>query len=125
MALLLVAVTTGRPRRLVRLLDARPVRGLGRFSYSLYLIHLPIVVVISRVLARYDVVPPGLPTFGATLLLAVPAALVLARLFAAVFELPFQRHRGWPIPHRPRSLDTVPDHAPAGCPAPAQSRQPA
>jgi peptidoglycan/LPS O-acetylase OafA/YrhL len=102
MALLLVAVTTGRPGRLVRLLDTRPARGLGAFSYSLYLVHLPIVVVISRLLARLDVVPPGVPTFGVMLLVAVPVSLVLARVFAAVFELPFQRHRGWP-PRRPAS----------------------
>jgi hypothetical protein len=37
------------------------------------------------------------------LLVAVPASLVLARLFAAVFELPFQRHRGWPTRGRPES----------------------
>jgi peptidoglycan/LPS O-acetylase OafA/YrhL len=96
MVLLLVAVTTGRPRPLVRLLDTRPVRGLGSFSYSLYLVHLPIVVVVSRTLTRNHVVPPGLPTFALTLGLAVPLALVLAGLFAAVFEIPFQRHRGWP-----------------------------
>jgi peptidoglycan/LPS O-acetylase OafA/YrhL len=100
MVLLLVAVTTGRPGRLVRLLDTRPARGLGAFSYSLYLVHLPIVVVISRLLARLDVVSPGVPTFGVTLLVAVPVSLVSARVFAAVFELPFQRHRGWPL-HRP------------------------
>jgi peptidoglycan/LPS O-acetylase OafA/YrhL len=98
MTLLVVAVTRGRPEPLVRLLDTRPVRGLGRFSYSLYLIQLPIVVVVSRTLSRHGLADPGLPRFFATLALAVPLALVLARLFAAVFEIPFQRHRGWP-PH--------------------------
>jgi peptidoglycan/LPS O-acetylase OafA/YrhL len=96
LTLLLVAVTTGRPEPLVRLLDTRPVRGLGRFSYSLYLVHLLVVVVVSRTLSRYELVHPGLPRFFATVVLAVPLALVLARLFAAVFEIPFQRHRGWP-----------------------------
>ena len=66
MTLLLVAVTTGRPEALVRLLDTRPVRGLGRFSYSLYLVHLLIVVVVSRTLSRYELVGPGLPRFFAT-----------------------------------------------------------
>ena len=37
----------------------------------------------------------GLPRFVATLVLAVPATIVAARLFATVFELPFQRHRSW------------------------------
>ena len=96
MVLLLVAVTTGRPALLVRLLDTRLVRGLGTFSYSLYLIQLPIVVVVSRVVKGHHLVPAGLPTFALTLAVAVPLALALARLFAAVFEIPFQRHRGWP-----------------------------
>ncbi len=68
-AMLLAAVTTGRPAPLVRLLDTRAVRRLGAFSYSLYLIHAPIVVAISRrVVAPH--VPPGLPAFWVTLALA-------------------------------------------------------
>ena len=39
--------------------------------------------------------PPGLPTFFLTLALAVPVSVVVAWLFASVFELPFQRHRSW------------------------------
>jgi peptidoglycan/LPS O-acetylase OafA/YrhL len=96
MALLLVAVSGGRPEPLVRFLDTRPVRELGRFSYSLYLLHLPVVVVVSRTISKHHLVPPGLPTFALTTAVAVPAALLLARGFAAVFEIPFQRHRGWP-----------------------------
>jgi peptidoglycan/LPS O-acetylase OafA/YrhL len=117
MTLLLVAVTTGRPEPLVRLLDTRPVRGLGRFSYSLYLIQLPIVVVVSRTLSGHELVAPGLPRFFATLALAVPLTLVLARLFAAVFEIPFQRHRGWPpnwrLPGRRPDASPAPDEIPA------------
>jgi peptidoglycan/LPS O-acetylase OafA/YrhL len=93
-ALLLAGVATGRPRPLVRLLDTRPVRGLGRFSYSLYLIHAPIVVALhAKVVAPH--IPPGLPALGVTLLVAVPVALLTSRLFAAVFEIPFQRYRSW------------------------------
>ena len=29
------------------------------------------------------------------LVIAVPLALVVSRLFAAVFDLPFQRHKSW------------------------------
>jgi peptidoglycan/LPS O-acetylase OafA/YrhL len=93
-ALLLAAVATGRPAPLTRLLATRPVRALGGFSYSLYLVHVPIVVVVSRKVAA-PLVAPGVPAFLVTLVVAVPAALVFARLFAAVFELPFVRHRGW------------------------------
>jgi peptidoglycan/LPS O-acetylase OafA/YrhL len=94
MALLLVAVSTGRPAPLTWLLATRPVRGLGRFSYSLYLIHLPIVWVINRKLAVLHL-GTGLPTFWATLGLAIPVSLAAAWLFASVFEIPFQRYRGW------------------------------
>jgi peptidoglycan/LPS O-acetylase OafA/YrhL len=94
MAMLLAAVATGRPTALVWLLATRPVRSLGTFSYSLYLIHLPIVTVVSRAIVAPRV-PPGLPAFWVTLALAVPISLVTARLFATVFEIPFQRHRSW------------------------------
>jgi peptidoglycan/LPS O-acetylase OafA/YrhL len=93
-ALLLAAVASGQPRPLVWLLDARPIRSLGSFSYSLYLTHAPVVVVL-----HHTVVAPhiggGVPGFLVMLALAVPLALLLGRLFAAVFELPFQRHRTW------------------------------
>jgi peptidoglycan/LPS O-acetylase OafA/YrhL len=92
--LLLAAVATGRPAAPVRLLDTRALRGLGTFSYSLYLIHAPIVVALSeRAVAPHF--RAGVPAFLATLALAVPISLLTARLFAAVFELPFQRYRSW------------------------------
>ncbi|NUS09351.1 MAG: acyltransferase [Nonomuraea sp.] len=92
--LLLAGVATGRPVWLVRLLDTRPVRRLGSFSYSLYLIHAPLVVMINRLVVAPHT-PPGLPAFLLTLALAVPACVAAAWLFASVFELPFQRHRSW------------------------------
>jgi peptidoglycan/LPS O-acetylase OafA/YrhL len=92
-AALLAAVATGRPAGLVWLLATRPVRGLGRFSYSLYLIHLPIVVVVSRLIAP-RLAGPGLPAFWVTAGLAVPVAVLGAWLFARVFEIPFQGYRG-------------------------------
>jgi peptidoglycan/LPS O-acetylase OafA/YrhL len=91
---LLAAVVTDRPRRLVRLLDSRPLRELGSFSYSLYLTHAPIVVVIYHefVAGRFR---QGLPSFLVSLAITVPVTIIFARLFAAAFELPFQRYRGW------------------------------
>jgi peptidoglycan/LPS O-acetylase OafA/YrhL len=93
-AMFLAGVATGRPAALVWLLRTRPVRLLGSFSYSLYLIQLPIVIVIVRRI----VTPRGLsgdPAFWLTVALAVPTTLLAAWLFAAVFEMPFQRHRSW------------------------------
>jgi peptidoglycan/LPS O-acetylase OafA/YrhL len=91
---LLVAVVTDRPQPLVRFLDTRPLRSLGSFSYSLYLTHAPIVIAVSYgiVLGR---VPTGVPAFLVLVAIVVPLTVAFARLFAAVFEIPFQRHRGW------------------------------
>ncbi|MFJ4521028.1 acyltransferase family protein [Streptomyces sp. NPDC088810] len=94
MTMLLAAVATGRPAILVRLLTTRPIQSLGSFSYSLYLIHLPIVMaVIRRVAPRF--VSPGLPTFWFTLILALPVSVLGAWLFSRIFEIPFKRNRSW------------------------------
>ncbi|MFD5077937.1 acyltransferase family protein [Streptomyces sp. NPDC058371] len=94
MTMLLAAISTGRPAFLTRLLTTRPIRSLGNFSYSLYLIHLPIVMtVIRRIAPKF--VSPGLPTFWFTLVLALPASVLGAWLFAQIFEMPFKRNRSW------------------------------
>jgi peptidoglycan/LPS O-acetylase OafA/YrhL len=118
-ALLLAAVATRRARPIVWLLDTRPVRRLGSFSYSLYLIHAPIVVAISVTLVAPHL-EPGLPRFGLTLALAVPASVLTARWFGAVFEIPFQRHRSWRALReamRGRLSRTAPEAEPDGHPA--------
>ena len=92
-ALLLAGVATHRTGPLVRLLTTRPLRRLGSYSYSLYLLHVPIVLGISRTIATH--VAPGLPAFWVTLGLGVPISLLTARWFAAIFEIPFQRYRSW------------------------------
>jgi peptidoglycan/LPS O-acetylase OafA/YrhL len=91
---LFAALATGRPRSLVRLLNTRPMRALGSMSYSLYLTHLPIVTVLCEVILAGQI-RTGIPSFLLSLAIAVPATLVFGRLFAAVFEIPFVRHRGW------------------------------
>jgi peptidoglycan/LPS O-acetylase OafA/YrhL len=92
-AMLLASLATGRPRSLVSLLDSSPFRSLGSFSYSLYLIHGPIVVAVAdKLVAGW--VPLGVPMFLATLAIAAPILALSTKLFAAVFEIPFQRHRG-------------------------------
>jgi peptidoglycan/LPS O-acetylase OafA/YrhL len=91
---LLAAVSTDRPKTLVRLLDIRPLRSLGSFSYSLYLTHAPIVIAVYYGLVAGRV-RPGVPTFLVLLAIVVPLTVGFARLFAAVFEIPFQKYRGW------------------------------
>jgi peptidoglycan/LPS O-acetylase OafA/YrhL len=93
-AMLLAAAATERPRWLVTLLNTGTMRSLGSFSYSLYLIHAPIVVAVYELLVSPRVAP-GVPALLVTLAIAVPTSVVAARLFAAVFEIPFQRHRSW------------------------------
>jgi peptidoglycan/LPS O-acetylase OafA/YrhL len=91
-ACLLAALATGRPARLVRVLDTRPVRGLGSCSYSLYLTHAPIVAIVcERIVAGR--VATGVPFFLVSLALVLPLTIGFARAFAAVFEIPFQRPR--------------------------------
>jgi peptidoglycan/LPS O-acetylase OafA/YrhL len=98
-ACLLAAVATSRPRLVVRFLNTRPLRSLGSFSYSLYLTHAPIVIAVSYGLILGHVAP-GTPTFLVLTAILLPVTVCFARLFAAVFELPFQRHRGWaPLRH--------------------------
>jgi peptidoglycan/LPS O-acetylase OafA/YrhL len=95
---LLAAIATSRPRPVVRFLDSLLPRSLGSCSYSLYLTHMPIVIAVSYglVLGR---VTTGTPTFFVLAAILLPVTVGFALLFAAVFELPFLRHRGW-IPLR-------------------------
>lgn len=87
----LVGLSAGRPAVLTHLLDTRPVRTLGSFSYSLYLVHAPVVVATAFLIGAF--VPAGLPRLFVLLATAVPVALVAGWAFSRVFELPFQRHR--------------------------------
>ena len=75
-ALTLIAVAHQRPGWALTTLDSPPLRSLGGFSYSLYLIHMPLVAAVSHVV----------PGFLATVAVAVPLCLLVAHAFAAVFE---------------------------------------
>jgi len=108
----LAAIATSRPRPVVRFLDSLLPRSLGSCSYSLYLTHMPIVIAVSYglVLGR---VATGTPTFFVLAAILLPVTVCFARLFAAVFELPFQRHRGW-IPLRQAMSARLRQLRPAG-----------
>ena len=98
-ACLLAALATGRPARLLRLLDTRPIRNLGLSSYSLYLTHAPIVAIVCEKIVAGRVAR-GVPAFLVSLAIVLPLTIAFARLFASVFEKPFLR--GQPIGTAPR-----------------------
>jgi peptidoglycan/LPS O-acetylase OafA/YrhL len=104
-ACLLAGLAAGRPGgrvSLVRLLDARPLRRLGSFSYSLYLTHAPIVAIVCErvVVGR---VATGVPTFLLSLALVLPLTIGFAWVFGAVFETPFRgTERPSPVARRRR-----------------------
>jgi len=91
-ACLLAGFATGHPAPLLRLLDARPIRNLGLSSYSLYLTHGPIVVVVYEKIVAGRVAQ-GVPAFLVSLALVLPLTIVFARVFASVFETPFLLRR--------------------------------
>ena len=73
----------------LRLFEARPVVGVGRFSYSLYLIHAPVV---AAVYLRIESLPVSVTVAsGIMLLVGVPLALVIAYIFFNMFEKPYLR----------------------------------
>jgi peptidoglycan/LPS O-acetylase OafA/YrhL len=91
---LLAAIAIGRPAPAIALLGSRPIRTLGSFSYSLYLTHAPLVAIIT-----FDLVNQhfrmGVPSFLGSVAIGVPVTVVFAWGFGSIFEIPFQRYRGW------------------------------
>jgi peptidoglycan/LPS O-acetylase OafA/YrhL len=115
-ACLLAGLAAGRPAPLLRLLERRPLRALGGCSYSLYLTHAPIVVVVYERLVAGRVAH-GVPAFLVTLALALPLTILFARGFAALLEKrrPFaaaraRSARAW---RRPSALPRPSSGAPA------------
>jgi peptidoglycan/LPS O-acetylase OafA/YrhL len=75
-----------------RVLASRVALWLGLFSYSIYLIHDPIIGVLDK----YAFGPIGLSplaTFGLSLALGLPVIIALCYGFHLLFEAPFLRHR--------------------------------
>jgi peptidoglycan/LPS O-acetylase OafA/YrhL len=89
-ALLLTATTERAWRSLT--FGSRPAVFVGSFSYSLYLIHAPVL----ETLQRFVVEPLGLPpfaTFVALLTVALPVVLAFCYGFYRLFEKPFLERR--------------------------------
>jgi len=81
-AALIVLVAVAWPS-FARVLELRPIQWLGRISFSLYLVHVPILIATAwfmRSLAWYW-----------TPVVAIPAALLIAALFERFVEGPSHR----------------------------------
>jgi peptidoglycan/LPS O-acetylase OafA/YrhL len=84
-ACLLIGLAGGRPAPLLRLLDSRPLRGLGSSSYSLYLTHAPIIAIVYELIVA-RLLHPGTAAFFVSLAIVLPLTIAFARAFASVFE---------------------------------------
>ena len=113
-AALLVALTLASPP-ISGLLDVRPARWLGRVSYALYLIHLPVLLATLHLLH-------GAAPLPVLLVLAIVLALAAAELLHRLVETPaiaLGRHlaRGAPLAvlarrdRRPAGLSGTRSHA--------------
>jgi peptidoglycan/LPS O-acetylase OafA/YrhL len=78
-------VAADSPSRLLRLFESRPLVGLGHFSYSLYLTHLPVLAV-----CYFALLPLGLSPRALTLALLVVGTLASLAV-AYVFHLAIER----------------------------------
>ncbi|HZO89206.1 MAG TPA: acyltransferase [Chthonomonadaceae bacterium] len=84
------------PRSLIlRLLGARPVVGLGTFSYSLYLVHAPLLSMLNMFLKTFWLTP--IQIFGLLLVVGVPLSVGLAYLFHLAFERRFMSGHAKPL----------------------------
>ncbi len=79
--------TRGHGSLALRLLESRPAVWLGTFSYSLYLIHAPVLALCQSALRRECLAP--VPALGVMLSGGVLLALAASYLFHLAFERPF------------------------------------
>jgi peptidoglycan/LPS O-acetylase OafA/YrhL len=74
---------------------------LGLFSYSIYLVHAPILAVLDKYAFGAMGLSP-LATFGVTVAIGLPVILALCYGFHLAFEAPFLRRRDlsalWTLP---------------------------
>jgi peptidoglycan/LPS O-acetylase OafA/YrhL len=107
-AALLCALCAGGVAWIRRPLQSRAGLRLGLFSYSIYLMHAPVLGVLDLYAVRRLGLPP-VAHFAALLALALPAVLAVCWGFHLLFEAPFLRYRdmralrAMPLPRlRPR-----------------------
>jgi peptidoglycan/LPS O-acetylase OafA/YrhL len=87
-ACLLIFASSAREHWLVRLLSRRWLVGIGAISYSVYLIHDPILAMMKIPLDRAGL--GQFEQFGCYLGVGVPILLLLGWVFYRLFEKPFR-----------------------------------
>lgn len=87
LGLLLLGLTLGQTRPLARTLGSIPLVFTGAFSYSIYLVHAPLLQVAW--LTVVDPVPSEAVRVAVEVLLVTPAIVAVAYLFHRAFERPF------------------------------------
>jgi peptidoglycan/LPS O-acetylase OafA/YrhL len=78
---LLAAITAERGSRVHKVLTILPLRSLGKYSYALYLIHLPVGTLLAKHFHAGDAVPS---LFGSSLLPTVVFALTAGAISLAL-----------------------------------------
>ena len=103
-ACLLGLLACGGARLAQRTLGSGLGRRFGSFSYSIYLVHAPVLALMVTFIVRPLDLPP-LVGFGALLFLGLPIILAFSYGFHLIFEAPFIRHRSWSaLGIRPRAM---------------------
>ncbi len=86
-AILILYCTAEGDSAITRLLACQPLRKLGLFSYSLYLVHMPIISTIDWCIKRMH--PSDNLLFVCQFAVVIPATIALSYLFFIIFERPF------------------------------------
>ena len=93
-ACVMAVMYAGGAAHLRRLLASRVMLRLGLFSYSIYLLHGPLLGVIDeKIVGPMHLAP--LATFGLLIAIGVPIVLVACYGFHLMFEAPFLNRRGF------------------------------
>jgi peptidoglycan/LPS O-acetylase OafA/YrhL len=90
----LYVIARGDLPRVRRVLEMRPLPFLGSFSYSTYLLHLPVLAIIEFAVVNPLVSSP-LARFALLLLFGLPAVFAVTYGFHRVFERPFITNRSF------------------------------
>ncbi|GAA1954022.1 acyltransferase [Microbacterium deminutum] len=93
-ALGLAALADGKSRRVRQILELRPAKWLGSISYSTYLIHAPLLLIVWTFVIS-DLAIGDVPRFFIFLALGLPLVLISSHFFSRWIEQPTQRHRSF------------------------------